>query len=65
MPAKIESWATLDYTFFPYLHDQENFSFIGTITAGWYFAPLVLLPWAGIAFVLMKVGQDRLEKMDI
>ncbi len=40
-------------------------TFIGTITAGWYFAPLVLLPWAGIAFVLMKVGQDRLEKMDI
>jgi predicted permease len=40
-------------------------TFIGIISAGWYLAPLVLVPWAGIALMLMKAGQERLEKMDI
>jgi hypothetical protein len=40
-------------------------TFIGTISVGWYFTPLVLIPWAGIALILMKVGQERLERMDI
>ena len=42
-----------------------GFSFIGTVSAGWRFTPLVLIPWAGIALILMKIGQERLERMDI
>ena len=42
-----------------------GFTFVTTTTTGWYFAPLVLAPWAGIILILMKVGQNRLEKMDV
>ena len=38
---------------------------VGIVTAGWHLVPLVLFPWAGVAFALMKAGQDRLERMDI
>jgi predicted permease len=40
-------------------------TFVGTITAGWYFTPLVMIPWAGIALMLMRAGQERLERIDI
>ena len=40
-------------------------TFIGIITIGWYYTPMVLAPWAGVILVLMKIGQNRLEKMDI
>ena len=42
-----------------------SFTFIGAASFRWYFAPLVLAPWTGIAFLLMKIGSDRLEKMDV
>ena len=40
-------------------------SFIGTMAARWYFTPLVLIPWAGFALILMKVAGERMERMDI
>ncbi|MFC1712213.1 hypothetical protein ACFL6S_01025 [Candidatus Poribacteria bacterium] len=42
-----------------------GFTFVVTTTIGWHFTPLVLAPWAGIILILMKVGQSRLEKMDV
>jgi len=40
-------------------------TFVGIASIGWYFTPLVLAPWAGVVLILMKVGQNRLEKMDV
>jgi hypothetical protein len=40
-------------------------TFIGAMAASWYFVPLVLVPWAGVALILMKVARERLERMDI
>ena len=40
-------------------------TFVGIVTIGWYFSPLVLAPWAGVILILMKIGRKRLEKMDI
>ena len=37
---------------------------IAAIAAGWYFVLLVMIPWAGIAVMLMKIGQNRLERRD-
>ena len=38
---------------------------IGAVSAEWYFILLVMIPWAGVALILMKVGKERLERMDI
>ena len=40
-------------------------TFLGIATLGWLFTPLVLVPWAGIVLILMRVGQSRLERMDV
>jgi len=40
-------------------------TFIGTVAAEWYLTPLFMILWAGIALILMKVGQERLERIDI
>jgi hypothetical protein len=40
-------------------------SLVGVTSLGWHYAPLVLVPWAGVVMMLTKVGQSRLEKMDI
>jgi len=40
-------------------------TFIGTVVAEWYLTPLFMILWAGIALILMKVGQERLERIDI
>jgi len=40
-------------------------TFIGAISVSWYLAPLALIPWAGVAFVMLKLGQERLEKLDV
>jgi len=39
-------------------------SFIAIISVGWYFIPLTLTFWAFAAFLLMKAGQRRLERID-
>jgi hypothetical protein len=40
-------------------------TFIGIINIRWYMAPSVLIPWAAIASLLMKVGQEKLGRMDV
>jgi len=40
-------------------------TFVGIISIGWLFTPLVLAFWAGVALTLMKIGWSRLEKMDV
>ena len=41
-------------------------TFIGIGSIRWYLVPpLALVPWAGIALILMKISRVRLEKMDV
>jgi ABC-type Na+ efflux pump permease subunit len=40
-------------------------TFVLLIPAGWYLNPLVLIPWAGAALMLLKFGQKRLERIDV
>ncbi len=41
-------------------------TFIGIGSIRWYLVPpLALVPWAGVALILMKISRDRLEKMDV
>jgi ABC-2 type transport system permease protein len=42
-----------------------GFTFIGVAKVRWYLVPLLLVPWTVIAFVLIKMGVNKLEKMDI
>lgn len=41
-------------------------TFIGIGSIRWYLVPpLALVPWAGVALILMKISRVRLEKMDV
>jgi len=40
-------------------------TFVGSTGFGWRFTPLVLVFWAAVALTLMKIGWNRLEKMDV
>lgn len=40
-------------------------TFAGIASFGWYLTPLVLVPWAGVVFILLRIGQKRLEKMEL
>lgn len=42
-----------------------GFTLVGVTYLEWYFAPLALAPWAGIALILMMSGIKRLEKIDL
>jgi len=40
-------------------------TFVVLVPAGWYFNPLALIPWAGVALIMFRSGQNRLERLDV
>ncbi len=40
-------------------------TFVVLVPAGWYFNPLALIPWAVVALIMLRSGQNRLERLDV
>ncbi len=40
-------------------------TFVVLVPAGWYFNPFALVPWAVVALIMLRSGQNRLERLDV
>jgi predicted permease len=40
-------------------------TFVVLVPAGWYFNPFALIPWAVVALIMLRSGQNRLERLDV